>query len=233
MPLLRFRRRARSTPSGIGADLHSRRLNTELGTEANRDNRELASVGSITEQKAALRMQMRKQRKAIPLAQRHKAARELARQFHRYRVLQRARHVAVYLAMGSELDTGPLIARLLRRGVRVYAPQLQSGHRMRFLKLRRMVGGNWQPTGRPQKLRQPAIGRARSLRRIDLVLLPLLAYDPVGHRLGQGGGYYDRALASPQRGLMTVGLAYRRQSVAAIPVEAHDSPLRGMLEIVV
>lgn len=229
MPLLRFRRRARSAPSGIGADLHSRRLDTELGTEANRDNHELASVGSITEQKAALRMQMRKQRKAIPLAQRHKAARELARQFHRYRVLQRARHVAVYLAMGSELDTGPLIARLLQRGVAVYAPRLVRNHNMRFISLPKRVGSPRRMRPHQHGMREPRCGRARPVRQMDAMLLPLLAYDQKGNRLGQGGGYYDRALERRTLGTLTVGLGYAAQCVQQIPRGGFDIPLCALL----
>ncbi|HEY1836341.1 MAG TPA: 5-formyltetrahydrofolate cyclo-ligase [Rhizomicrobium sp.] len=70
----------------------------------------------------------------------------------------------------------------------------------------------------------------------DVVLVPLLAFDAHGHRLGYGGGYYDRTLsllarsatppAKPSlRALVTIGVAYAGQQVAALPREAHDRPL--------
>ncbi len=63
--------------------------------------------------------------------------------------------------------------------------------------------------------------------RPDIVLVPLLAYDGAGHRLGYGAGYYDRALASLRRtgDVLAVGIAYAGQRVAALPAQEHDEPL--------
>ncbi|MBI1180024.1 MAG: 5-formyltetrahydrofolate cyclo-ligase [Alphaproteobacteria bacterium] len=63
--------------------------------------------------------------------------------------------------------------------------------------------------------------------RPDIVLVPLLAYDEAGHRLGYGAGCYDRALAHLRRtgGVLAVGLAYAGQRVASLPAQAHDQLL--------
>jgi 5-formyltetrahydrofolate cyclo-ligase len=56
-----------------------------------------------------------------------------------------------------------------------------------------------------------------------LILVPLLAFDAAGHRLGYGGGYYDRVLR--ESGLIAVGIAYAGQEVQTLPREAHDRQL--------
>ena len=65
----------------------------------------------------------------------------------------------------------------------------------------------------------------------DLVVVPLLAFDGAGARLGQGGGYYDRTLAALRAAgpVVALGLAYAGQEVARLPVEAHDQRLDAVL----
>ena len=66
----------------------------------------------------------------------------------------------------------------------------------------------------------------------DIVLVPLLAFDHGCHRLGYGGGYYDRTLAALRSGnphVMALGLAYGEQRVDQLPVEDHDAPLDAVL----
>lgn len=64
--------------------------------------------------------------------------------------------------------------------------------------------------------------------RPDLILCPLLAFDRLGGRLGQGGGYYDRTLAERPEAL-AIGLAYAAQQVERLPMDEHDKPLHGVL----
>ncbi|NOT70275.1 MAG: 5-formyltetrahydrofolate cyclo-ligase [Hyphomicrobium sp.] len=65
----------------------------------------------------------------------------------------------------------------------------------------------------------------------DIVLVPLLAFDARGHRLGYGGGFYDRTLARlrAKKPVIAVGVAYDEQRVDAVPVEAYDQPLEWVL----
>ena len=65
-----------------------------------------------------------------------------------------------------------------------------------------------------------------------LLLVPLLAFDQHGHRLGYGGGFYDRTLYAYRSGphsLRAIGVAYAAQEMDSLPVEAHDMPLDGIL----
>jgi 5-formyltetrahydrofolate cyclo-ligase len=61
----------------------------------------------------------------------------------------------------------------------------------------------------------------------DLILVPVLAFDKLGYRLGQGGGYYDRTLAALRavKSVVAVGLAYAGQEIDEVPYEDHDAKL--------
>lgn len=172
--------------------------------------------------KSALRQQLRTARKQLAPHHRARAARAVAR--HALRLLRGAQRVGVYLSAGSELGTAPLIKSLQQRGLAVYAPRLALGQRLRWLRLHRHT-----PCPRHAKgMRQPYNRLALPARRLQLLFVPLLGFTASGQRLGQGGGYYDRALArlhSPR----LIGLAYACQQCAALPSEAHDIPLHTIL----
>jgi 5-formyltetrahydrofolate cyclo-ligase len=63
----------------------------------------------------------------------------------------------------------------------------------------------------------------------DIILVPLLGFDEQGHRLGQGGGYYDRTLERLDTQVLAIGVAWTCQQVLAVPVEAHDMHLAGVI----
>ncbi|MGH8461711.1 MAG: 5-formyltetrahydrofolate cyclo-ligase [Stenotrophobium sp.] len=171
---------------------------------------------------------MRQRRKSISSRDGRHAANAAARHFLRSGWLRRARHVALYLNHGSELGTAPLISLLRNLGIRVYAPKIGRDHSMRFLdlrigtQLRRNLYGIAEPAGHRN---------ARGIRRMDLVILPLLGFDAGGRRLGMGGGYYDRALSFARafRRPRLIGYAYAAQEVSAIPAQAWDIHLDGVV----
>lgn len=69
------------------------------------------------------------------------------------------------------------------------------------------------------------------VRRVDAVLIPLLAFDKSGQRLGQGGGHYDRALASKRayRRPLRIGYGYSMQELPHVPTDAHDVSLHAIV----
>lgn len=170
-----------------------------------------------------LRTVLRTQRKNITYPLRNRAARAVALRIFHTTAVRRARRVAVYLSMGSELMTAPLIAALRARHIEVFAPALlRDGMRFRAL------------TGRHlQRHRlgmvQPRTGQALRASAMDVLLLPLLGFDSRGTRLGQGGGYYDRALAHCRFRPYRLGLAYAAQQLAELPRAAWDQPLNAVL----
>lgn len=173
--------------------------------------------------KPALRRALRAARKAIPNIRRRAAARAVAARLPRVAQIRRARRVAVYLSMGSELPTAPLIAALRARHVTVYAPVLLRGG-MRF---RKLDGARLQ--AHVLGMSQPRAGLALRVSAMDVLLLPLLAFDARGTRLGQGGGWYDRMLSHNRFRPYRLGLAYTQQQAGALPREPWDQPLHAVL----
>ncbi len=180
-----------------------------------------------SQRKSALRRELRRKRSAIPIEDAREAALAAACHLVGSVWLRRAKHVAVYLNHGSELGTAPLIDVLLREGKSIYVPRIGTERRMRFVQLRS------DTPLRPNMLgiREPAGRlRARRVRQFDVIVVPLLGFDNSGQRLGNGGGYYDRALAAPRpfRKPLLVGYGYEIQRTAAIPSEPWDIRLNAV-----
>ncbi len=128
-----------------------------------------------------------------------------------------ARRVAAYSSMPGEPGTGPLIAALHERRVEVLVPVVD-GEGLDWVlhepdaPTRRSSLGVEEPTG-------PRLG-ADALGSVDVVLVPALAVDHAGRRLGRGAGYYDRALAGVAVPL--VGVVHADELVPQVPAEDHD-----------
>ncbi len=133
------------------------------------------------------------------------------------------RIVAVYRAIGSELDVDALSLALDRSGRELCLPVVIERDAP-------MVFRRWTP-GEPLELDEAGVPAPFPLAEIvdpDLIVTPLLAFDAVGGRLGQGGGYYDRTFAA-RPNVTRIGFAYAGQEVEQLPVEPHDIRLHGVL----
>jgi 5-formyltetrahydrofolate cyclo-ligase len=131
--------------------------------------------------------------------------------------------VALYRAMGSELDTGALASALEAAGRRLCLPVVLERDAP-------MVFRGWSP-GEPLETDVAGCPAPLPLAEVmepDLIIAPLLAFDASGGRLGQGGGFYDRTFAARPE-VIRVGLAYAGQAVEALSLEAHDMRLHGVL----
>lgn len=133
------------------------------------------------------------------------------------------RIVAVYRAIGSELDADALSIALSRAGRELCLPVVIERDAP-------MIFRRWTP-GEPLELDEAGVPAPFPLAEIvapDLIVTPLLAFDARGGRLGQGGGYYDRTFAA-RPDAVRIGLAYAGQEVDDLPVEPHDIRLHGVL----
>jgi 5-formyltetrahydrofolate cyclo-ligase len=133
------------------------------------------------------------------------------------------RIVALYRAIGSEMDVEPLARALLEAGRELCLPVVTARDAA-------MIFRRWSP-GEPLELDEAGVPAPFPLAEVvdpDLILAPLLAFDAGGGRLGQGGGYYDRTFAA-RPDAARVGLAYAGQEVADLPIEPHDIRLHGVL----
>ena len=131
--------------------------------------------------------------------------------------------IAVYRAIGSELDTDALSLALGREGRQLCLPVVIERDAP-------MIFRRWSP-GEPLELDEAGVPAPFPLAATvtpDLILTPLLAFDATGGRLGQGGGYYDRTFAALPAAVR-IGFAYVGQEVENLPVELHDIRLHGVL----
>ncbi|MGR4865778.1 5-formyltetrahydrofolate cyclo-ligase [Caulobacter sp. LARHSG274] len=123
---------------------------------------------------------------------------------------------SLYIGLGSEIDAAPLADWLAGQGWTLAAPSVEG-------EVGQMVFRRWTP-GAPPDASHPVVEP-------DLVVVPLLAFDRDGRRLGQGGGYYDRALEAlrARREVFVLGLAYSGQETHGLPREPHDQGLDAIL----
>ncbi len=177
--------------------------------------------------KQALRAEAR-QRRDQGAPDRVAAARDLARLAADVYALapSSAPVVSSYLAIGSELDPAPLAAALAARGATIALPVMAA--KAAPLKFRAWAPGD-PLVSREWGIREPAPDCP--VVEPDLLLVPLLLVDNTGHRLGYGGGFYDRTLADlrARRSVVALGVAYDLQMVDAVPQEAYDEPLDRVL----
>lgn len=183
------------------------------------------------EDRGAVRRRMRIVRRSIPSVERMEAAAGVAANLAHLGLPRSGSRIAAYLPMDCELDPAPVVAAARLRGNEVYAPAVTSyqGRRMRFTHL---------PPGAGLRRNRWGIDEPEGIgingRWLDLVLVPCVAFDETGQRLGLGAGFYDRHFAFLRhrrawRRPRLLGLAYDCQRVAGIEVRSWDVQLWGVV----
>lgn len=134
--------------------------------------------------------------------------------------------VSGFWPIGSEIDMAPVLRALAARGHAVALPVVVG--RDRPLVFRAWREGDEMAEG-PYGIREPLESAPEIAPRA--LLVPLLAFDRAGYRLGYGGGFYDRSLAMLREGgrAIAIGAAWAAQEVPAVPHDQHDQPLDWML----
>ena len=180
----------------------------------------------------AARRRLRALRLSMPAAERAAAERAIAARLRRLGLARPGLRVAAYLAMPGEASLATFLA--VAAGARVYLPRISS-RRRRTLEFVELAPGAELRRGPYGILEPPAHGRRARMATLDAVLVPLVAFDREGHRLGMGAGYYDRALA-PRRDRVRayrrpklVGIAYSCQELASITPRAWDVALDAVV----
>ncbi|MSR09280.1 MAG: 5-formyltetrahydrofolate cyclo-ligase [Gammaproteobacteria bacterium] len=187
--------------------------------------------GADAAEKTRLRREIRARRLALPATAACASARCAIRRLWALPALARARTLAIYLPIGGELDCTPLALEAWNRGRSVFLPVIR-GTALRFAPFHPESELRPNHFGIPEPV-TPA-RHLRTARQLDVIVAPLVAFDVQGHRLGMGGGYYDRTLAF--RGARTharrpsfIGLAFEMQKVSALPAGAWDIGLDAVI----
>jgi len=183
-----------------------------------------AASGGVAREKAALRRRLLADRARLGPGQRAAAARALRDAILELPQAQMAGTIAVYYSLASEPGTHGLVYALWKRGGYVLLPLLRPDADL-----------DWASYEGPDSLRPGPRGLTEpsepprgpdAVARADLVLVPALAVDRSGVRLGRGGGSYDRALARVGPGIPTIALLYDGELLDEVPAAAHDQRVR-------
>jgi 5-formyltetrahydrofolate cyclo-ligase len=180
-----------------------------------------ADRGGVRDAKRALRLQVLARRDGMPPAARSDASRAIVAAIAGRADFQAASRLLLTLPFGSEWDTRELVAAALARRKTVALPRVNSATReLEFgivADLDRDVASGYQGIPEPRAHCAPiAIGT------VDWVLVPGVAFDEGGWRIGYGGGYYDRLLPSLAAVVPRIAGAFNLQLVARVPSAEHD-----------
>ncbi|RMG59239.1 MAG: 5-formyltetrahydrofolate cyclo-ligase [Gammaproteobacteria bacterium] len=179
---------------------------------------------------AVLRRHLRTLRAELPVHEQQAHSERAARLVVESRSFRAARRLAAYVADRGEIDPLPIVLAAWEQQRQVYLPVLSPNgdQRLWFARYRPDAPMRRNRYGIPE----PVWGRHDLIpaQALDLVLMPLVAFDRHGHRLGMGGGWYDRSFAFRQRRHhwqrpVLAGLAHDFQQVAALPHQPWDVDL--------
>ncbi|WP_457639450.1 5-formyltetrahydrofolate cyclo-ligase [Persephonella sp.] len=145
-------------------------------------------------------------------------SKKIAENFIKLPHLKQAKNILLYYPHKNEVDTRFIIEKLLKSGkFNLFLPKVHKNHLLPvkvsdLSGLKKGFAGIMEPEGEPFPPE-----------RLDLVVVPAVAFDLKGHRLGYGKGYYDRFLK--KTGSLNVGVAYDFQVVDSLPSQEHDVPV--------
>jgi 5-formyltetrahydrofolate cyclo-ligase len=173
--------------------------------------------------KAQLRARCLAARRAMTAEQRAAAGAALAAVVLDLPAVSTATSVAAYLSIGTEPPTTDLVRALRARGTGVLAPVLRDDRDLDWAQydhsgpIAQGPGGTRNPAGTRHGPEEAG--------RVDALIVPALAVDRTGLRLGRGGGSYDRALARVPSEVPVIALLYDGEVLDAVPAEPHDRPV--------
>jgi 5-formyltetrahydrofolate cyclo-ligase len=170
--------------------------------------------------KLRLRRILSERRRAVPPGEAASAASRIASRLVAEPAVRRARRVALYAALPDEVPSRPLFDALVAQGMPCLFPRALEEHTLAFV---RVTDWSELRPGRYGVLEPPALAAVTRPEEGDLVLVPGVAFDRAGNRLGRGQGFYDRAFpAGAPRPPLLIGVAYQFQLVEAVPHTETD-----------
>ncbi|MEC7118372.1 MAG: 5-formyltetrahydrofolate cyclo-ligase [Pseudomonadota bacterium] len=174
-----------------------------------------------------LRRQLRRQRRQLSIQQRQQTGISIARQLQRLSIFRQAQRIGVYLDDFGEVPTRAVIELCFRQGKTVYLPRICTlTQQLRFVHIHHSQWRQRRWVRHRLGMFEPRHQRGVAVGQLQLLCMPLVAFDVNGARLGMGGGYYDRTLAHTRTKRPTrIGLAYDFQQVAPLVTQPWDQHL--------
>ena len=169
--------------------------------------------------KKALRASIKQKRRALSIEDRQQASRKMQAELTRLPCYQAAEYIMLYMAMQDEVQLDELIAMVLKDGKKAVIPLVTGAGLMEAVELSDMA--DLVPDKYGIKTVSEEKRRLIAPDKIDLIIVPGVAFDKAGHRLGMGGGFYDRFMLRASRAVRAA-LAYDCQLLVSVPAEVHD-----------
>lgn len=173
--------------------------------------------------KKELRAQIRAKKRAMTTAQVEACSEKLAERFRAHPLYKAAKSIYGYMPYNQEVRTVPMLEQALRDGKKVAVPKCY-GDEMKFIYLDDLTKVAKGYAGIPEPIADEPVAHDETA----LVLMPGLVFDPQGHRIGYGGGFYDKFL-SREPNHPTMALCYDFQMLPHLDTEAHDIPVDTVL----
>lgn len=174
--------------------------------------------------KTALRQSLLQARQQLTSAERQAAAHAAATHLRTMPLFHSSQHIACYYPLPHEFDTRPMIEAIWQARKICYLPILSAQKTLAFARYQAhdlLVKNSHHIFEPAQPLKIP-------LEQLDLVLVPLVGFDLSGHRLGMGGGYYDKTFATTAH-CPLFGVGFELQGCESIPVDGWDISLQGIV----
>lgn len=177
-----------------------------------------------------IRQQMRHARNQLSPIQQKQASQAIQRSIKDENMLDEHQHIALYLAYDGELDPQCIIETLWELGKDCYLPIVKDeSKQLGFILYEKDTPLSKNQYG----IFQPSEGENITAQALDLVFLPLVAFDEQGNRLGMGKGYYDQTFSFLKQHAESkpflIGLAHELQKVSEIPNQHWDIPLHAII----
>lgn len=179
-------------------------------------------MASVSDQKKSLRLRMAEALRQMSPRDRETRSSSLVEKLWAEKRFAASRNIFCYISMPEEVETRGLVRRCLTEGKKIAVPRVIAAEGR--IEARGLAGwdgafipgpfGILEPDPKTTALWDP--------RDIDCVIVPGLAFDREGYRLGRGKGYYDRFLAAIGPAAVRIALAFEFQCVDRVPREAHD-----------
>ena len=173
--------------------------------------------------KKELRRTIRERKRAMTEEEIVQRSEKLGKLFVQSEAYKNAKTIYGYLPYNQEVRTVPMLEQALKDGKKVAVPKVY-GDEMKFLYLDDLSKVSKGYAGIPEPIADEPVADDETA----LVLMPGLAFDPAGHRIGYGGGFYDKFLAA-EPNHPTLALCYEFQMLPELHTEEHDIPVDSVL----
>lgn len=192
-----------------------------------------SSTSSLQSNKKNLRKELRAKRRSLSDHEQSKASKNLIKQLYRSQLLLRHKYIALYLGNDGELNPEPLLRILWKQKKKAYLPVIHpiNKNKLSFCEISPQTNLIKNRFG----IKEPAFKTSKRIsgKHLSLVLMPLVAFDMTGNRMGMGGGFYDRYFSykfkDSNRKPELVGIAHAFQEIQRLPIEPWDVPLQAVI----